>query len=189
MASELAYVFWHWPRSDVSIRSYERKLGSFQSALMSSKPLGLTAALSYRVDSLPWGPKGRPLYEDWYAVEGFADLGVLNDAAVAEGVKGFHDAVARDYMKGAGGLFKLIHGGLPLREARYATWIEKPVGPPYKSYYEELAERIGNKRTDLWRRQMVLGPSAQFCIHSREAVDFPKTLRPFTSKVKVAVSS
>lgn len=183
MVSELAYVFWHWPRPGVSVRSYERKLSSFQSSLKSSGPTGLVDALSYRVDGLPWGPRRGPLYEDWYVVEGFSALGWLNDGALAGRVKGAHDSIAKDYMKGAGGVFGAIRRGIPLSEARYATWIEKRVGTSYQAYYEEVASKAGKRRTDLWRRQMVLGPSPQFCIHSDEEVNLPRSFKPFTAKI------
>lgn len=187
MVSELAYVFWHWPRPGVSVRLYERKLGSFQSA-MGRKPILLSDLLSYRVDSLPWAPKGVPLYEDWYLVKDFGALGSLNDAAVSGGTKDFHDSVAKDYLMGAGGVFKLIRRNLPLREAGYATWIEKVPGTSYQSYYEDVAKVLGSIQADLWRRQMVLGPSPQFCVHSVQTVRFPKSFRPFTTKVRVLPS-
>jgi hypothetical protein len=185
MADTLAYVFWHWPRPEVSTASYENKLSSFLKALSSARPSGLVEALSFRVGSLPWGPPHSNLYEDWYVVEGFSALGGLSDAAVAEGARAPHDSIAKDYMKGAGGVFKSIGGDLHLGEARFATWIEKPVGPSYESYYKELAESVGESRTDLWRRQLVLGPSSQFCVHSRVALQLPTSFRQITSKVEL----
>ena len=73
--------------------------------------------------------------------------------------------------------------------ARYSTWIEKPMGASYKSSYEEVAKMVGDRKTDLWRRQMVLGPSPQFCVHSDRVLDLPVSLRPVTSEVSVVSST
>jgi len=198
MASLFAYVFWHWPRPGVPADVYEAKLASFLHSLRSSgRPAGLVDALSFRVAGpLPWGPQNGNLYEDWYVAESFAALGALNDAAVSGETRGPHDSVARDYMRGAGGILRSLGGDLLLRDARFATWVEKPVGTAYQSFYDEVAAiagRAGKKeedndtrrrRTDLWRRQMVLGPSPQFCVHSDEGLQFPSNLRPIGSQVE-----
>ena len=185
MSGPLAYVFWHWPRTGIRNDAYEAKLGSFLDTLNSHKPPGLVEAMSFRVESLPWAAASQNgLYEDWYIVEGFSALEALNDAAVSGQTRAPHDSIASDYMKGAGGILKRIGGDLPVREARYSTWIEKPMGPSYQSYYEELAKLTGNRRTDLWRRQMVLGPSPQFCVHSEEPLQLPENLRQIGSKIE-----
>jgi hypothetical protein len=185
LPSALAYVFWHWPRPGVSTNDYEAKLSAFQSALKAANPRLVASVLSYKVDSLTWGPKDGPVYEDWYLVDGFAALGSLNDAAVTGGTKGFHDSVARDYLKGAGGVFKLMLGDVFLEQARYSTWIEKPTGMTYQSFYERVAKMQGDRKADLWRRQMVLGPSPQFCVHSVGRIEFPEEFHPLVTAVSV----
>jgi hypothetical protein len=182
--ASLAYVFWHWPRPEVPIDAYEAKIRSFLRSLNSAKPPGLIEGLSFRADALPWSPQGLNLYEDWYVVESFAALETLNEAAVGGDSRGPHDSIAKDYMKGAGAIFRTISGSLPLRESLQATWIEKPTGLSYQSYYDGLAKVVGSRRTDLWRRQMVLGPSPQFCVHSEEPLEVPGDFRPIRSKLQ-----
>jgi hypothetical protein len=185
MPTPLAYVFWHWPRSEISRESYETKLASFLHSLNLDRPAGLVEAMSFRIDTLPWNPQRGNWYEDWYVIEDFSSLGPLNEAAIAGETRGFHDSIAMDYMKGAGGILRLVSGQIHLPEARFATWIDKPIGPSYQSFYEEVTRSVGDRKTDLWRRQMVLGPSPQFCVHSDDTLQIPTNFRPVTSKVEI----
>jgi hypothetical protein len=181
----LAYVFWHQSRPEIMADAYETKLTAFLRSLASQKPSGLLDVMSFRVDALPWSPRQGAVYEDWYVVDGFAALGALNDAAVGGDSRAPHDSVARDYLRGAGGVLKSVQGDLGLRDARLATWLEKPAGMSYQSFYEEMAKVAGDKRTSLWRRQLVLGPSPQFCIHSAGEHGVPENFRPVSSRMEL----
>jgi len=185
MPASMAYVFWHWSRPEVAADSHEERLAAFLLSLNSLKPPGFIEALSFRVDSLPWGPQHSKMYEDWYLVEDFAALGTLNDAAVSGETRRPHDEVAKDYLKGAGSIFKSVSGDIDLRDSQFATWIEKPIGPSYESYYAEVGKNTNGTRSDLWRRQMVLGPSSQFCVHSSESLKLPNSFRPISAKMQM----
>jgi hypothetical protein len=52
-------------------------------------------------------------YEDWYFVEDYTALGILNEAAVGRGHRGPHDNLARRFGRGAGGLYGLVEGERP----------------------------------------------------------------------------
>jgi hypothetical protein len=144
------------------------------------------------VRALPWlpplqdgagaqAPAGEEAaYEDWYLVEDYAALGVLNEAAVGRGHRTTHDAVARRLGCGSGGLYALLEGDrseLGVREGLLgvetpAIWIARPPGRPPGSPRRMLADLFGDgvdpRRASLWQRQLVLGPAPEYCLLAPE---------------------
>ena len=105
----------------------------------------MSALACYRLAALPWqgplpageapdalGPApleaslGSPVYEDWYLVDDYASLGVLNEAAAGRGHRTPHDEIAGLAGPGAGAVYALLEGepGAPsLGGARSAVWV------------------------------------------------------------------
>lgn len=107
-------------------------------------------------------------YEDWYLVESFGALGVLNDAAVSAETGVEHDRVAELSEGGAGGLYGL-RAGVASLEATNATWLSKPRDAGYAPFLDRLRQLL-SPRDALWQRRLVLGPAPEFCIGSKEPV-------------------
>lgn len=150
----LAFVFWHWtdaPRGD-----YEAGLVGFHRALAQLRVPGFQRSASYRIRGAPWTGQ-EDAYEDWYLVGGSADLDPLNEAAVSARIRHEHDRPAQMTVGVAGGLYRL-HQGDPDLDAVEVSWIAKPRGTPYADFYAGLPPLRA-----LWRRQMVLGPTPEFC--------------------------
>jgi hypothetical protein len=143
----LAYVFWHRPRAGVAAADYERRLGAFHSRLPA--PSGC-----FRISSLPFA-EGEG-YEDWYLVDGWADLGDLNAVAISGVRRDPHDAVAEAADEGWGGVYALIRGDR--RPPLSARWVSKPAGESYEVFLDTVQART------VWQRQMVLGPAPEFCV-------------------------
>jgi hypothetical protein len=142
----LAYLFWHRPRDGVDAGEYEEAQRSFLAELEGE-------SACFRLDALPFG-KGAG-YEDWYLVEDWAALGVLNDAAI-DAVRGpSHDRVAAMAGEGLGGVYRLVKG--PAEIPAGADWLEKEPGRDSEEFIASLPARI------VWRRQLVLGPAPEFC--------------------------
>jgi len=104
----LAYLFWHRPRPGSDTEGYEQALRVFHRSLAHRPPVGLRISSSFRVAELPWlaGPEPQGTapaggYEDWYLLEDYAALGVLNEAAVGRGHRTAHDHAARGLGAGA----------------------------------------------------------------------------------------
>ena len=76
----LAYVFWHRPAAGVQQTAYEQALTRFQRSLARRPPAAYAGGACLRADTLPWLAGEGQGYEDWYLVEDFAALGVLNAA-------------------------------------------------------------------------------------------------------------
>lgn len=155
----LAYVFWHWPRPDVSIADYETRMRTFQDALAADGPRELRAARAWRLAGAPWLPAGAG-YEDWYLVDDSAALDTLNAGAVTGPLAGPHNAVASLVAGSAAGLYQTARTNPGALDSATARWFAKPAGMPYADFYTQ----VGEAQSRLWRRMMVLGPTPEFCL-------------------------
>jgi hypothetical protein len=171
----LAYLFWHQPRDPDAGTAYEEALTAFHRSLARSLPVGTLASATFRVAELPWlSRSGEPelAYEDWYLVEDFAALGVLNEAAVGRGHVSAHDEAARRAGPGTAGVYALIEGepcAQALGEASLAVWIARPAGSTQRGLGELLGDGMDPAHASLWRRQMNLGPAPEFCLLAGES--------------------
>jgi hypothetical protein len=182
----LAYVFWHTRAEGAGAEAYERALEAFQRSLARTPPFGFRGSAVFRIGVRPW-EAGRhdgdasaslsdapapplPSYEDWYLVEDFAALGVLNEAAVGRGHRSSHDRAARGLADATAGLYRLIEGepssASDLAACEHATWVT-----PARGRGSEIGALLGDgldpDGSSVWQRQLVLGPAPEFCVLSR----------------------
>lgn len=176
----LAYAFWHWPRSGVPRDSYENALMAFHRSLASDPTEGFLNSASFRVDVVPWLETTEQVYEDWYLLRDSSALDPLNEAAVLGPRKAPHDCVASGASGGAGGLYRLRHGGFDIYATRYSVWLSKPEGFGYDEWFEQLLTWVGNEVLGIWQRQMVLGPAPEFCLQATEVPRLPPGLGEVT---------
>jgi hypothetical protein len=78
----------------------------------------------------------------------------------------------------AAGLYRLREGEVGLGAALTATWFSKPSGTTYDALYSSLAPLLRGPMTSLWRRQMVLGPTQEFCLMSPAPAALDAGMRP-----------
>lgn len=178
----LAYVFWHWPQPQVDVSEYETRQRDFQASLRTHPPTGFRDSAVFRVADAPWIQAERG-YEDWYLVEGSVALDPLNDGAVAPACRAAHDAAARLAAGGTAGLYRLRAGNAALDQVEYCCWFGKPAGMLYDDFYMLLAPVTAQPGVALWGRQMTLGPTPEFCLHSSTPVVLPALLCASESKL------
>jgi hypothetical protein len=179
----LAYVFWHRPQDEMAVEAYEQAQIAFHHSLEHAPPAGFRSSAVFRVAGLPWFEA--PGYEDWYFVEDYTALGVLNMAAVSHGHRTVHDAVAHRFGRGAGGLYGLIEGHPPTEpgafdEESVAVWVGRSPGIERRALGELLGDGMDARHASLWRRQLVLGPAPEFCLLSadRSKLGLPAGVAP-----------
>jgi hypothetical protein len=163
----IAYVFWHRPRDGVDRERYEQAAERFHRSLRRSPPAGFRRSLLLRAAALPW-LAGEGWYEDWHLLDDFSALGVLNEAAVAAGHRGSHDQIAGLFGEGAGALYKLLEGRGDSVAAPLAVWVGRPVGARALPLGDMLGDGTDRETASLWRRQLVLGPSPEYCLLAEE---------------------
>lgn len=143
----LAYVFWHQPKTGVEAEEYEGAQREFHALLDSP-------SACFRIAELPFG-NGVGGYEDWYLVESWTAMGELNARAVDERRDDAHGHAASLAAAGWGAIYELVRGTASIPEG--TAWVEKPRGEPATEFAASLPHK------SIWRRQLVLGPAAEFC--------------------------
>jgi hypothetical protein len=163
----LAYVLWHRPADGIEQEAYERAGEGFHRSLRHVPPAGFCGSAIYRVDEHEWLDGGAG-YEDWYLVDDFGALGVLNEAAVAHGHRTAHDAIAHRFGAGAGGLYGLMEGHAELAGAPLGIWISRPPRAAKPALAELLGDGLDPRHSSLWRRSLVFGPAPEYCLLAHE---------------------
>jgi hypothetical protein len=169
----LAYVFWHWPQASVERETYLARLDSFHRTLAANSPQGFRHSVVFGIEDANWLETSGTAYEEWYLLDDSAAMDRLNDAAVSGACEEPHNLVARDAAGGTGGLYRLRSGEEVLHEARFAVWLSKPDGVSYRSFYDALTPLTSLPNVALWGRQMTLGPTTEFCLHSQTQIQLP----------------
>ena len=169
----LAYVFWHWPQSTIDPDTYVDHLIDFHQTLAANKPTGFHQSVVFRIRGASWLNTNDDAYEEWYLLDDSAAMDPLNEGAVSGVCEEPHNKVAREAADGIGGLYRVRAGHEDLSEARYAIWLSKPAGVSYKDFYAAFQSLTSQQGVALWGRQMTLGPTTEFCLHSPNLIALP----------------
>jgi hypothetical protein len=169
----LAYVFWHWPQPGVDAAAYVAHTAAFHETLAANKPQGFQRSAVFQIEDANWLDTRGTAFEEWYLLDDSAAMDRLNDAAVSGACEEPHNRVAREAAGGTGGLYRLRAGSEDLGAARFAIWLAKPDGMSYPHFFDALQPITSQSGVALWGRQMTLGPTTEFCLHSAAAVELP----------------
>ena len=173
----LAYVFSHWRQPDVTASDYEERQRGFHAALAAAPASGSLRSFSVALSGAPWAAGGADSYEDWYLIEDYAALGVLEHAAVSAARAEPHAAAASVAAGGVAGVYGL-RVGTSVETPRWAIWFRKPGGMGYDELFGQLGPLVEAAGASLWMRKLTLGPALEFCIHTSQPLSLPD---PFAS--------
>lgn len=170
----LAYVSWHRPAPGVALEAYEAALERFHRSLAARPPAGFCRSTSLRAPELPWLADGRgatdgPGYEDWYLIEDWTAVGVLEQAAVGRGHQTAHERIAGMSARATSAFYRLVEGCADLARVRMALWVERAPGHEHPSLESLLGDGLDPDVGSLWRRSLGLGPAPEFCMLAADA--------------------
>jgi hypothetical protein len=171
----LAYLSWHRPAVGADLSAYERALAQFHHSLAHMPPSGFRGSATFRTQELPWplpeqdpGQDGWAGYEDWYLLDDWAAVGVLEEAAMSPGHVSAHEKVASLSGPVTGAVYRLLEGHPDLLETRVAVWVvpsPEHADPSFAALLGDGMDPAGG----LWRRSLGLGPAPEFCLLVAEA--------------------
>ena len=74
------------------------------------------------------------------------------------------------------GLYTLRVGSADLAAARACAWLAKPRGMTYQNFFASIEPWTSAGDVAVLRRQMVLGPTPEFCLLSPQQLDLPASM-------------
>jgi hypothetical protein len=188
----LAYVSWHRPAPGVERDAYEHALERFHRSLAHRPPSGYRGSTSFRAGRLPWlgsGPAGALKgdspddggtgtsgagrtssadtggdYEDWYLLDGWNAVGVIEEAAVAQGHTTAHDAIAQLAGPATSSVYRLGEGHARLADTRLSVWVSRARGHASPTIADLLGDGMDRRTSGMWRRCLGLGPAPEYCV-------------------------
>lgn len=168
----LAYLSWHRPAIGVQQERYERALENFHRSLAHQRPNGFRGSATIRMPDLPWlTPIAEAEvgcgYEDWYLVDDWSAIGVLEEAAVSHGHLTAHNAAASLAGAATGAVYRLLEGQ-PSLTAPGAVWVTGKLAPGRSFLAEMLGDGMDPQQAGLWRRCVGLGPAPEYCLLTTE---------------------
>ena len=170
----LAYLSWHRAAAGVEPAAYEQALERFHRSLAHRPPSGFRGSSALRLSELPWlvpvaGGEDAPGYEDWYLLDDWGAVGVLEEAAVSRGHFTAHDRIAALAGTATGSVYRLIEGCARLRGPSIAVWVSRAPGHEHPSLSALLGDGLAPDLGGLWRRCLGLGPAPEFCLLAAKA--------------------
>ena len=168
----IAYVFWHRRRAGVDVLDYRAALEAFHVSLGEARLAGFRRTMVLQTAQLPWLSTPDVLFEDWHLLDGSAVIDPLNEAAVTGDRTAPHTRVATLVDTGVAGLYRLRLGDPMSAAPTTAYWFSKPAGMAYATLDDSLRPLCRGNAT-LWGRQMVLGPTPEFCLQTSSPIDPP----------------
>jgi hypothetical protein len=172
----LAYVTWHAPEPGVDADAFEDALAAFHHSLAHVPPSGFRGSMAFRISRLPapgsedgWGEAEVQAYEDWYLLDNWDSLGVLEEAAISRGHFTLHRAVAEHSGGAVGGVYKLSEGHAELAQARIAAWVTPARDHSPPTVADLLGDGMDRAGAGLWRRSLGLSPAPEYCLLAKEA--------------------
>jgi hypothetical protein len=162
----LAFLAWHRPAPDVALDAYENALERFHRSLAHRRPSGFRGSASVRVEHVPW--LDGAVYEDWYVIDDWAALGVLEEAAVSRGHVSAHNAAASLTGMETAAVYRLLEGSADPALAQTAVWVSATRGHQRPALAQLLGDGIDPERDGLWQRCLVLGPAPEYCLLAGE---------------------
>jgi hypothetical protein len=169
----LAYLSWHRPAATIEQSVYEQALEQFHRSLAHRPPSGFRGSVAFRAAELPWleaettvgaGATVASGYEDWYLLDDWTAVGILEEAAVSHGHVSVHDNLASRSESSTSAVYRLIEGCTELAGTRLAVWVKSARGHERPSLETMLGDGMNPATGSLWRRCLGLGPAPEFCL-------------------------